>query len=147
MEGLGPDDSGAARLCQLDADGEAGVLRPHRSADDVVHVEDPPRLLCTHASLVQLEHRPLRDDEQTAQLGQPGDHVVRQRVCGAAAGEYRGGVIDEGHDRDRAAPWRGSDAWIATFSGVAAFDRDDAYRPRRVPGVAKRSAVETFGFE
>jgi hypothetical protein len=76
VEGLGPDDPGAARLGQLDGDGEALALRPDGSADDVVDVEGPAGFLRADAPLVQREHCPLRDDEEAPQLGEPGDHIV-----------------------------------------------------------------------
>ena len=47
---------------------------------DVVDVQHAPRLLRADAALVQREHGALRDDEQAAQLGEPGDDVVREAV-------------------------------------------------------------------
>ena len=61
-------------------DHQALAVHAHRAADDVVDVEHARRRLRADAPLVQREHRALRDDEQAAQLGQPGDDVVRQRV-------------------------------------------------------------------
>ena len=80
IEDLRPDDAGGARLGQLDRHDQAVALAPHRAADDVVDVQHPAGLFRTDAALVQREHRALRDDEQAAQLGEPGDHVVRQRI-------------------------------------------------------------------
>ena len=62
------------------------------------------------AALVQGEHGALRDDEQAAQLGQPGDHVVGQRVGGAAPRACLRRSVDERHHRDGGAPVRGGHA-------------------------------------
>ena len=96
---------------------------PHGSADDIVDVEDPAGLFRADAPLVQREHRPLRDDEEAAQLGEPGDHVVGERVGGPAADEGRSGAVDERHDRNGAAA-RGRCSGF-----IAAFERDYRHCP------------------
>ena len=54
------------------------------------------------AARVQREHGSLRDDEQTTQLGQPGDHIMGQRIGKATGWHRRGGLaLDEGHHDDR----------------------------------------------
>ena len=80
VEDLGPDDAGGARLGELDRDGEPLALALQRAADDIVDVEHPAGLLGRDAPLAQGEHGALRDDEQAAQLGEPGDHVVGETV-------------------------------------------------------------------
>ena len=129
------------------------AVAPHGSADDVVDVEHPAGLFRADVPLVQREHRPLRDDEQAAQLGEPGDDVVGERVGGPAAGAGGGGAVDERHDRDGGAARR-----------TAMIDRGRRLRQRRerrpaTPGgpaacaLADRQAlrigavVEAFGFE
>ena len=83
VEDLGPDDPGATRFGQLD--GHRQSCPPHacRAAHDVVDIQEATRLLCADASLVQREDRALRNHEQAAQLGQPGDHVMREGVGNA----------------------------------------------------------------
>ena len=80
VERLRPDDPGGPRLRQLDH--HQGTVAPaqHGSAEDVVDIQHPARLLRSDPSLMQGEHRPLGDHEQTAKLGEPGDHVVGQGV-------------------------------------------------------------------
>jgi len=82
---------------------EAIALRPHRSADDIVYVEDPSGLFRPDVPLVQREHRPLRNDEEAPELGEPGDHVVGERVCGPAPNRSGSRAVDERHNRNGAA--------------------------------------------
>ena len=91
-------------------------MAPHGPADDVVDVQHPAGLFRTDASLVQGEHGPLRDDEQAAQLGEPGDHVVGEGVGGSAAGAGRGGPVDERHHRDGGAARRRGDDVVAAVA-------------------------------
>src|SRR5262249_32276370 len=132
---------GAARLGQLDGNGKALALRPHRSADDVIDIENPAGFFGSDAPLVQCEHRPLRDDEEAPQLGEAGDHVVGERVCRPAPDRGRWGTTDERPDGNRAA------ARYRCGGFAAAFDRDYRRCPGRVPGVADRGAIEAIGFE
>ena len=85
VEDLGPDDPGASRFGELH--GHRQSCPPHacRAAHDVVHIQEATRLLCADASLVQGEDRALRNHEQAAQLGQPGDHVMREGIGGATS--------------------------------------------------------------
>ena len=89
IEHFGPDDARGARLGELDRHGEALAVALQRPADDVVHVQHPAGLFRADVALVQGEHGALRDHEQAAQLGEPGDHVVRERIGDAAAGGAR----------------------------------------------------------
>ena len=102
IEDFGPDDPRGPRLGQFDRHGKALALAPHRSADDVVDVQHPAGLFRTDAPLVQREHGALRDDEQASQLGEPGDHVVGERV-----GSRRRGHRSRWTGRRTASPrWR-----------------------------------------
>ena len=101
------------------------------------------------APLVQREHRALRDDEQAAQLGEPRDDVVGERVGRPAARAVRRGALDERHHRDGGAAAAG--ARSAGRTGSAArrrrHRRRGGLRARRAPGVAQRRGVEAFGLE
>jgi hypothetical protein len=55
---------------------------------------------------MQSEHRPLRDDEQAAQLRQPGDDVASQGTGSTTRSACRLGQINERHHRDRPATRR-----------------------------------------
>ena len=129
--------------------------RRTRSADDVVDVQHPAGLFRADAALVQGEHGALRDDEQAAQLGEPGDHVVGERV-----GRLRRGAPSRRTGRRTASPrWRRGAAqrrrcrrgrWLRRPpSGAAAAARGGAsrLRPGRPPRVADRRAIETLGLE
>ena len=100
IEAFGPDDPRGPRLGQFNRHGKAPALTPHGSGDDVVDVQHPTGLFRTDASLMQGEHAPLRDDEQAPQLGEPGDHVVSERIGNPAAGTRRGGSVGKRHHRD-----------------------------------------------
>lgn len=106
-DGVGPDDARAARLAQLHADGGAARAALQRAAGHVVDVERAARLLGADVPLVEREHRALRDHEHAAQLGQPRDHVVRQRVAQAAAHAGPARRVGERHHRERRAARRG----------------------------------------
>jgi hypothetical protein len=99
VEHFRPHDAGAARLDELDRDGETCVPPLQRPAHHVIDIEHAAGFLGADAALVQGEYRALRDDEQGAQLGKPRDDVVGERVGGAAT---RDGVtpVDERHHRD-----------------------------------------------
>ena len=132
-----------------------------RSADDVVDVQHPAGLFRTDAPLVQGEDGALRDDEQAAQLGEPGDHVVGETVGRSAADIGRGGSVDERHHRDRGAArrdrcgCRSVPPAAAAAAGAAATLRRDraaatvcAVRPACAPDASRSGAwIETLGLE
>ena len=97
VEDLRPDDARGPRLGQLDGHGEALAVAPHGAADDVVHVQHAPGLFRADAPFVQGENGALRDDEEAAQLCEPGDHVVGERIGRATPGGLARGLVHERH--------------------------------------------------
>ena len=53
---------------------------PHRAAHDVIDIQHPACRLRIYAAFIEREHGPLGDDEQAAQLREPGDHIVGECV-------------------------------------------------------------------
>jgi hypothetical protein len=79
------------------------AIVPEAAAHHVVDVQPPARVLGADAAIVQCEHRPLRDDEQAAELREPRDDVVRERVGGPAPARSRSRRLRKGHHRNRCA--------------------------------------------
>jgi hypothetical protein len=148
---LGPDDPGSPRLGQLDRHRAALRVALDGAAHHVVDVQHPARLLGADVAVVKREHRPPRDDEQDAQLGEPGDHVVGERVREPAAGIGGRGPVDERHYRNGGAAGRRDDEGVTgrRHGGSGDLDarRGGGVGPRRLPGVAKRRGIEALALE
>ena len=130
VEGLGPDHARAACLGQLDRHGQSVRRTANRSAGDVIDVQHAAGLFGAEAALVQREHGALRDDEQAAQLREPRDDVVHERVAGAAAyvsvvDRSMNGITDTAACRDpsarTAAPGVTSTAAVTAAARVGAL--------------------------
>ncbi len=147
---FGPHDPRGARLGQLDRDDQMRwPSRAHRAAHDVVDVQHAARLpRAPMPPLVQGEHGALGDDEQAAQLREPRDHVVRERVGRAAARVPRGRrstngmtAIERGARRAATARAFGH-CWRRDGTVRGRLRRSPSARPARM-----RSAIESFDFE
>jgi hypothetical protein len=79
---------------------------PDRAAHDIVDVEHPAGVLRADAPLLEREYAPLGDDEQAAQLREPGDHVVRECVADPAGNPRRSDRFGERHHRNGGAARR-----------------------------------------
>ena len=105
IEHLRPDDAGGACLDEIDVHREAAGIAAHRAAHHVVHVEHAPGFFGPDAAIAQREGGSLRDHEHAAQLRQPHDDVVGQRIGHAAALVGFARAVHEGHHgQRRAAP-------------------------------------------
>src|SRR5258706_241810 len=154
VEDLRPDDPGGPRLGQFDAHGEAFAMAPHGPADNIADVQHPTGLFGTDVPLMQSEHRPLCNDEQASQLGEPSDHVVRESVGRSAAHTRRSGLVDKRHHRyGRAA--RCSDGDVVRAAACCCRQRGSdgsdtrctGLRFGRPPCVANGHAIKALVFE
>ena len=143
------------RFGQFDHHGKSVAAAIHRAAGHVVDVQHPARRLRGDALFMQSEHRSLSNDEQAAQLGEPGDDVARQSTSGTTRSACRLGQIDERHHRDRPATRRRGHTVAAIITRRYSFVWNHRRHTRWAldlclrgpPCVAERRAVETLRLE